>query len=148
MTPEGDHVGTKPHHPAPPEALADLHHLSLTVSDLGRSMPWYRDVLGLRVVGEDDHVGGQTVLLVTATDVVLLLQEHKAHEGTSFSEFRPGLDHVSFRVGSLEELETWADHLDAVGVAHPPLREESYGSVLTFRDPDRILFELFADPGT
>ncbi len=153
LTPEGDpraaagveQDGGGPPAPAP---LAELHHLSITVSDLERSVPWYREVLGLRMVGIDDHAGGQTVLLVTVSGVVLLLQEHKAHEGASFSEFRPGLDHVSFRVDGLRDLLVWSEHLDTLGVAHPPVREEPYGSVLVFRDPDRIQIELFADPGT
>lgn len=145
MTREGDQEA-KAGNGGPSAALGTLHHLSLTVSDLSRSVPWYRSVLGLDVLGEDDHAGGHTVLLVTSANVVLLLQEHKAHEGASFSEYRPGLDHVSFRLGSVDELREWSDHLDALGVAHPPVREESYGSVLIFRDPDRIQFELFADP--
>ncbi len=145
VDPATDGVGPTARRPAP---IGALHHLSITVSDLSRSVPWYRDVLGLRVVGEDDHAGGQTVLLVTATDVVLLLQEHKAHEGASFSEFRPGLDHVSFGVATMEDLRAWADHLDAMGVVNQGLREEPYGSVLVFRDPDRIQIELFADPGS
>jgi hypothetical protein len=31
-------------------------------------------------------------------------------------------------------------------VAHQALRQEDFGAVLIFRDPDRIQLELFVDP--
>ncbi|MBI2704924.1 MAG: VOC family protein [Actinobacteria bacterium] len=123
-----------------------VHHLSLTVSDLDRSVPWYCDVLGFRQLGEDLHDDGRTVVLAQRTGFVLLLQEHKAHEGSTFSEFRPGLDHLSFRVPSKDALEEWRAHLTERAVEVQPVLEENYGTVLIFRDPDRIQLELFVDP--
>jgi catechol-2,3-dioxygenase len=126
--------------------LTGLHHISLTVQDLGRSVPWYRGTLDFDVVGEDEHQGGRTVVLADASGLTVLLQEHKAHEGSTFSEFRPGLDHLAFRVGDRRELERWRDRLEDLGVEHSGIRDDVYGSVLVFRDPDRIQLELFADP--
>lgn len=131
----------------PGQRLLGLHHLSLTVSDLDTSVAWYQDVLGLAVVGENSHDGGRTVVLTQpATGIVILLQQHKAHEGTAFSEFRPGLDHISLRAGSVTELESWAEHLDALEVSYRDILQEDWGAVLVFRDPDRIQIEVFSDP--
>ena len=128
-------------------SLGALHHLSLTVSDLERSVPWYCDVLGFEVIGDQSHGDGRTVVLALgAGEFVLLLQEHKAHEGTSFSEFRPGLDHLSFRLHHTGDLEAWRSRFDGLGVEYQEPRSEAYGSVLIFRDPDRIQLELFVDP--
>ena len=128
-------------------AVAGLHHLSLTVSDLDASVPWYCDVLGFHQLGADWHDdAGRTVVLTQKTGFVLLLQEHKAHEGSTFSEFRPGLDHVSFRVPDGATLEEWRERLGRLGVEVQPVRQEEYGTVLIFRDPDRIQLELFVDP--
>jgi glyoxylase I family protein len=130
-----------------PAAIDALHHISLTVSDLARSVPWYTQTLGLEVVGDQQHEEGRTVVLAPAGGAfVILLQEHKAHEGAGFSEHRPGLDHLSFRVHDVAALETWRSRFDALGVAHQALRQEPFGSVLIFRDPDRIQLELFVDP--
>jgi glyoxylase I family protein len=129
---------------APP--VAGVHHLSLTVSDLDRSVPWYIDVLGFRRLGEDWHDDGRTVVLTHDPDITLLLQQHKAHEGSTFSEFRPGLDHLSFRVPHRAALEAWRERLERRGVELQPVIEENYGTVLIFRDPDRIQLELFVDP--
>jgi glyoxylase I family protein len=135
--------------PAAPEpaAIDALHHISLTVSDLARSVPWYTETLGLEVVGDQQHADGRTVVLAPASGTfVILLQEHKAHEGAGFSEHRPGLDHLSFRVQDVDELEHWRGRFDDLGVAHQALRKEDFGAVLIFRDPDRIQLELFVDP--
>jgi glyoxylase I family protein len=135
--------------PRPETAVIEgLHHVSLTVSDLGRSVPWYQQTLGLELVGDQMHDDGRTVVLAASGGgFTLLLQEHKAHEGASFSEFRPGLDHLSFRVADLEALEEWRSYFDAAAIDYQPLRSEQFGSVLIFRDPDRIQLELFVDPG-
>lgn len=133
--------------PGAPRPLGPLHHLSLTVSDLDRSVPWYCEVLGFEIIGDQRHGDGRTVVLALAdAEFTLLLQEHKAHEGTSFSEFRPGLDHLSFRLHDHGELEAWRSRFDEVGVVYQSPRSEDYGSVLIFRDPDRIQLEMFVDP--
>ena len=130
-----------------PGPIDALHHISLTVSDLATSVPWYTETLGLGVVGDQQHADGRTVVLAPDSGAfVILLQEHKAHEGAGFSEHRPGLDHLSFRVDDLDALEQWRLHFDEIGVAHQALRQEQFGAVLIFRDPDRIQLELFVDP--
>jgi glyoxylase I family protein len=135
---------TSPIEPGPIDAL---HHISLTVSDLGASVPWYTETLGLGIVGDQQHADGRTVVLAPASGAfVILLQEHKAHEGAGFSEHRPGLDHLSFRVHDLDALEQWREHFESLGVGYQPIRTEDYGGVLIFRDPDRIQLELFVDP--
>jgi glyoxylase I family protein len=131
----------------PGDDIAGLHHLSLTVSDLERSIDFYTRVMGLRLIGENNHDGGRTVVLTQGrTGFVLLLQQHKAHEGTNYSEFRPGLDHLSFRVAGRSSLEIWSAHLDREGVDRREILDDEWGSVLVFRDPDRIQLEVFCDP--
>ena len=59
-----------------------------------------------------------------------------------------GLDHISFQVPDRSALEEWAKRLDELDVAHSPITEAPYGTVLVFRDPDNIQLEFFALPGT
>jgi glyoxylase I family protein len=61
-----------------------------------------------------------------------------------FDEDRTGLDHVAFRVGSKAELETAAEHLDEIGIAHEPIKDIGPAFILEFRDPDNIALELTA----
>jgi glyoxylase I family protein len=49
-------------------------------------------------------------------------------------------------VADRAELEKWARRLDELGVAHGDIKDASYGSGLSFRDPDGVALELFAPP--
>jgi catechol-2,3-dioxygenase len=64
-----------------------------------------------------------------------------------FEERRPGLDHIAFGCVDRSELEAWAARLDQLGVAHGGIVDASYGSGLSFRDPDNLPLEFFAPPG-
>jgi glyoxylase I family protein len=61
-----------------------------------------------------------------------------------FHEDRAGLDHIAFRLASLDELDTAAAHLDEVGVEHEPVKDIGPSYILQFRDPDNIALELTA----
>jgi catechol-2,3-dioxygenase len=76
------------------------------------------------------------------------LHQHKtAAPDEAFSEYRVGLDHVGFACADRAELEQWERKLDELGVAHGGIVDASYGSGLSFRDPDNIALEFFAPPG-
>ena len=64
-----------------------------------------------------------------------------------FSEFRVGLDHVAVGVADRSELEKWTRRLDELGIDHGDIKDATYGSGLSFRDPDGIALEFFAPPG-
>jgi catechol 2,3-dioxygenase-like lactoylglutathione lyase family enzyme len=63
-----------------------------------------------------------------------------------FDERRPGLDHLSFACVDQAELAQWAARLDELGIRHGGIEEASYGSGLSFRDPDGLPLEFFAPP--
>lgn len=80
------------------------------------------------------------------TDIAINLHVHEGSRGEPFDERRTGLDHLSLLVEDRASLDRCAAHLDALGVAHSPIADEDYGSVLAFRGPDGIQLELFANP--
>jgi len=63
-----------------------------------------------------------------------------------FTEFRAGLDHVSFGCANRAELQEWVDRLNGLGIKHGGIVDAAYGSGLSFRDPDNIALEFFAPP--
>jgi glyoxylase I family protein len=65
---------------------------------------------------------------------------------TEFDEHRIGLDHVAFAASNRAELEKWETRLDELGIAHGGIKDASYGSGLSFRDPDNLPLEFFAPP--
>jgi catechol 2,3-dioxygenase-like lactoylglutathione lyase family enzyme len=127
-----------------------VSHVELTVRDADRSAAWYERVLCMTLLGEfpDLATPGVSARIVQvmnpAVGLAFGLIQHDAVEDGEFSEFRVGLDHLALAVESRDELERWAEHLDACGVPHSGISDHPYGSVVVFRDPDNIQLELFA----
>jgi glyoxylase I family protein len=133
----------------PDVALASLHHIALTVTDLEASIRWYERVFGISYQMEEAHEGGVGKLLADEQmRLLVVLHRHDANQRERFSERRTGLDHVGLSVPSRGDLEAWQRHLRELGVAQSPIADRPYGSVLVFRDPDNIQLELFAPPSS
>jgi catechol 2,3-dioxygenase-like lactoylglutathione lyase family enzyme len=131
--------------------LTGVSHVELTVSDVERSAAWYGEVLGFDTVlvatDTPDFFQGR-VISVLRPDIGLGigLVEHQDGDRNRFSEFRVGLDHLAFAVGSRSDLEAWVEHFDRLGVVYSPINDMPYACVVVFRDPDGIQLELFALP--
>ena len=126
-----------------------LTHVALTVRDLTVSVPWYGALFGADPVLDEDTDPDfhHTVYLLGNGTLIGLHQHETPAPDETFSEFRIGLDHVAFGVANRQELETWAARLDELGIAHDAIKDASYGSGVSFRDPDNIPLEFFAPPG-
>ena len=125
-----------------------LAHVAVTVTDLERSTRWYAALFGSEpVLDEDEPTGGfhHTVFAIGGGQLVGLHTHPEPVAGT-FDARRPGLDHLSFACTDRGALETWRDRLDELGIAHGGVVDASYGSGLSFRDPDGIALEFFAPP--
>ena len=122
-------------------------HVDLTVSDAERSAAWYQQVLGLEHAYTNESPGtfsGRIIsLLHPPTGMILSLVQHQHPEPGTFSEFRVGLDHLSFAVQARDDLEAWVVEFDRTGVGHSGVIDMWYGSALVFRDPDGIQLEFF-----
>ena len=131
-------------------SLARLHHLGLTVTDAEASAGWYQSVLGFERDGEyasSDGARRKEFLVHGRLGVRLGLCQHTASSADRFDETRPGLDHLSFLVDSVDELHAWRERLRAANVACSPVATANTiagASVLVFRDPDNIQLELIA----
>jgi catechol-2,3-dioxygenase len=125
-----------------------ITHVALTVRDLSVSVPWYEALLDAKpVLDEDtDPEFHHTVYLLGGTTLLGLHQHATPAPEERFSEFRVGLDHVAFACADRAELERWTQRLDELGIAHGGIKDASYGSGVSFRDPDGIALELFAPP--
>jgi catechol-2,3-dioxygenase len=125
-----------------------LNHVALTVRDLSISAPWYRELIGIDpLLDEDTDAGFRHIVYALPNGTIFGIHQHTepAPDG-EFSEYRVGLDHVGFGCGSREELASWAERLDELGIAHGGIVDAPYGSGLSFRDPDGSALEFFAPP--
>ena len=125
-----------------------LQHVAITVRDLSVSVPWYEALLeGEPVINEDtDPDMHHTVYLLGGGTLLGLHQHTSPAPDEQFSEFRVGLDHIGFGCADRGELEQWVGRLDTLGFQHGGIKDASYGSGLSFRDPDGIALEFFAPP--
>jgi len=132
--------------PQDPTEIKGVSHVSLSVTDLDRSLSFYRDVLGLEVFVEPfdgTAFQGREALLLTGR-VVVNLQAHAASNGSEFDPTRTGLDHLAFHVSNRSVLEAWASRLDAHGIEHSEVKEGGrFGWMIEFRDPDGVQLELY-----
>lgn len=124
--------------------FSDVSHISLSVRDAERTASWWKEVFGLRELLRLEHEQGwHGILLELTGSIALEFQQHDANAGDTFDPVRTGFDHMGLAVDSRDELVRWQEHFEALGVVHTPVVDREYGSVLTFKDPDRIQFELF-----
>lgn len=123
-------------------ALLSYHHLSLSVTDLEKSVQWYQQVLGLEITAQvQGPTFRRTRMRAPAGGVTLTLTCHDERSGDAFDERRTGLDHVSIQV---DDLETWKARLVQHGVDHSDVKQLSGdASMVTLRDPDNIQLEIF-----
>jgi glyoxylase I family protein len=129
-----------------PIIIGGVHHFTLTVTDLRRSVDFYKKVLGFAQVADlGTKIGlhnGSFLLLVS-----LPPEPDQAITDDRFNENRVGLDHISFLVENRDAMEKAAAALDALGVARGAIRDLGKGFgfyVMAFRDPDNMQLELTA----
>lgn len=129
-------------------AFPGITHVALTVRDLAVSGPWYQRLFGAEpVLDEDTDAGYHHTVFAISDNTLLGLHQHTAPAPPEdFSELRVGLDHVAFGCADRDELVMWEHRLDELGIPHGGIVDASYGSGLSFRDPDGIALELFAPP--
>jgi glyoxylase I family protein len=133
--------------PQPPEfALRGVSHVSLSVTDLERSLAFYRDLLGLPVLMEpfegSAFDGREAMVLVGR--VALALQSHRGGDTSVFDPRRTGLDHLAFHLSDRSHLDDWAERLGQHGVPCSEVKKVAFGWNIEFKDPDGIQLEFFA----
>jgi len=120
-----------------------LGHAVLKVRSLARSLPFYRNVLGLREVARY----GEDMAFMNFGDShhdLALLQVGEA--AVKSDPGAVGLHHLAFKVGDgLEALRACRDRLEAMGIAILGQSDHQVSQSLYLRDPDGILLELYVD---
>ena len=145
-------------------SLSRIHHLGLTVSDIERAIEFYRDVLGMEVVGrrpsvKTDYVARQTgypdvelnvasFRISSTSEQTLEVVQYMSHAGepSQPATNRPGTSHLCLLV---DDLRASHEDLTARGVRFKsePVTitagPNKGGLVVYFFDPDGYTIELF-----
>jgi catechol 2,3-dioxygenase-like lactoylglutathione lyase family enzyme len=121
-----------------------LHHIVLTVGDVARSRAFYGDLLGLTIVDLEGIPGGGFYFEVGPV-WIFCFGSRQPQPGDRFSEFRIGLDHLSFTAPSRAALDALAEKLIAAGVETKGVEQfaPTGNDYMAFRDPDNIQLEYW-----
>jgi glyoxylase I family protein len=126
--------------------IAGLHHVTLICADLERSVGFYRNLLGMRVVkqtvNEDDRSARHLFFgdeRGTPGTLITCLEYAELDEGVVG---RGSTHHFALSVESEEELDAWRDYLRGRGVPCTDVMDRTYFKSLYLRDPDGHLLEL------
>ena len=124
-------------------------HIGLSVTDLDRSLAFYREVLDLELIQESADAGRRFAFLGAGGRLFLTLWQ----QSSAAFESRPaGLHHLAFQVPTLEAVQATEAKLRARGITPRydgvvPHREGGESAALFFSDPDGIRLEIYSPTG-
>ncbi|MFS1298849.1 VOC family protein [Streptosporangium longisporum] len=124
-------------------------HVGLNVTDLERSLAFYRTVFDFEVMAAGDETDRRWAFL--GRDGRLLVTLWQQSEGT-FSVSTPGLHHLSFQVDTIDEVNATAEVLRGLGAEFAyegvvPHGEQGVSGGVYFTDPDGTRLEIYAPTG-
>lgn len=131
--------------------LKGLNHLAFITDDLPKTVRFYRDLLGLRLVAGIGHDGYRHYFLQMASGQIAFFEydiakpmERKKFHGSPTDE-PIGFDHVAMTVETKEDLFALKDKLEAAGVEVTGAVDHGTMWSIYFFDPNNIPLEAAWD---
>lgn len=126
--------------------IRGVHHITLICTDMDRTIAFYRDLLGLRLIK-------RTVNFDDPGTKHFYFADEKGTPGTVVTFFEypqaaPGrvgagsTHHFAFEVADDQEQLAWREKLMAAGVQVTPVRDRKYFKSIYFNDPDGHILEI------
>jgi len=124
--------------------LPTIAHVTLTVSDLDRSVHWYEGLFEVEFHRDEGPGPFRRAVWLVENQTLIGLHEFPDRPDTlPFDERRIGLDHLAFACRDRDELGAWEFRLSELDIGHGGIVDAGYGSALSCRDPDNIALEFF-----
>ncbi|MFF4265939.1 VOC family protein [Streptomyces virginiae] len=124
-------------------------HVGLNVTDLERSLAFYRDALDFQVLGEGKEEGRRFAFLGRDGELVLTLWQQA--DG-AYTPAAAGLHHLAFSADDVREVRAYEERLRGLGVAFAyegvvAHREGAASGGIFFHDPDGVRLEISVPTG-
>jgi glyoxalase family protein len=126
--------------------ITGIHHITLLVSDVERSLAFYRNVLGMQLVEQtvnDDDRNARHFIFGDADGRALVtcleypdLDEGKVGRGSTH--------HFALAVESEAELNAWQQYLTEKGIPTTDVMDRTGTKSIYLRDPDGHILEIAA----
>jgi glyoxylase I family protein len=128
--------------------IAGLHHITLLVADVERSLAFYRNLLGMRLVKQtvnDDDKNARHFIFGDEDGrpgtLITCLEYPDLDEG---SVGRGSTHHFALAVESEAELAAWREYLVSRGIPTTDVMDRSDFKSIYLRDPDGHIVEIAA----
>lgn len=123
-----------------------IHHICLTVSNLKKSVEFYKKALGWKVVFQDKKFAALSSSKKEEKSFMLGLGTYRDHRvpNNEFDRNRIGLDHFAFMVESRQELEKIEKRLKKfkIPMEDNGITDDGFGGTGIFtQDPDGMKLE-------
>ena len=126
--------------------IRELGHIVLQVTDLDRSIRFYRDTLGLPLVSQGKPRGRRIVFFSLGAKHHDLALIELAPGAEGHDPARAGVMHIAFKIGDdIELLKEARARMVAAGVPVVNTTEHMTTYSLYLSDPDGITVELYVD---
>jgi catechol-2,3-dioxygenase len=117
-----------------------IHHVGIRAANPAASAEFYRDVLGMEIVGGStpDHPIGATAFLSSRS-------AEESHEIALFAD--PALAHIAFKVSSLAEFRSFHARVVEKNIAIKFVFNHGVSFAFYFDDPDGNMIEVYWPTG-
>ena len=115
--------------------IEGIRQVKIPVSDLQRSVDWYRKAFGLRLGWEFVENGVVSGAVLTDDDATFLLGLRRRDAVPGEPAFA-GFDLFSLGVGSVDVLKALVERFDELGIDHDPLFDRGPGGGVQLDVPD------------
>lgn len=130
-----------------------VHHVDLVVSSIGRSLPFYTELLGplgWHGVHQVEGERGETIYYLFGPGTGIGLREASSEGGLPYDRYRVGLHHLCFEASSRTAVDERAEWVRAQG-AELESEPQEYGYsigyyAVFFYDPDGLKLEIVNVP--
>jgi glyoxylase I family protein len=128
--------------------ITGIHHITLLVSNLDRSMAFYRNILGMRLVKQTVNADDRSARHFIFGDaeaspgtLITCLEYPDLEEG---KVGRGSTHHFALSVDSVEELAAWKGYLEERGIPTTDVMDREDFKSIYLRDPDGHIIEIAA----
>jgi catechol 2,3-dioxygenase-like lactoylglutathione lyase family enzyme len=130
-----------------------VHHVDLVVSSMGRSLPFYRELLGplgWHGISEVEGERGETIWYLLGPATVIGLRQAQSAREHRYDRYAVGLHHLAFEAQSRAVVDERADWLRSTGMTlESEPQEYTYSPgyyAVFFYDPDGMKLEIVHVP--